>query len=205
MKNQEKYAPIRSSYHHGDLRRALLTTALDLLKERDDWNFTLREVARLAGVSHAAPYKHFADKKALIAALALHGFEELAEIFRDIQKRHSANPEECLAEMTRSVVAFAKRNTGLYRLMFSAEVTRNQFEAVETIGTITFEILTGLLERAQSNHKLVRTDIRAQAAACWAMAHGLAILTIDDQLTEDKVGPDPVEGAFRCLITGIGT
>src|SRR3954464_15000445 len=66
-------------YHHGDLRRALIETALDMLAEEKGWQFTLREVARRAGVSHAAPYKHFPDKAALLAELAMIGFDRLRE------------------------------------------------------------------------------------------------------------------------------
>ena len=66
-------------YHHGDLRRALIETAMGMLHEDKGWQFTLREVARRAGVSHAAPYKHFPDKAALLAEMALLGFDRLRQ------------------------------------------------------------------------------------------------------------------------------
>jgi len=64
-------------YHHGDLRRAIIDTALEVMREEQNWQFTLREIARRAGVSHAAPYKHFPDKGALLTALAMIGFDQL--------------------------------------------------------------------------------------------------------------------------------
>ncbi len=72
-------------YHHGDLKRVVIETAQDMLREDKGWQFTLREVARRAGVSHAAPYKHFPDKSALLAELAMLGFNELREavLWRD--------------------------------------------------------------------------------------------------------------------------
>ena len=66
-------------YHHGDLKRVVIETAQDMLRENKGWQFTLREVARRAGVSHAAPYKHFPDKSALLAELATLGFDELTK------------------------------------------------------------------------------------------------------------------------------
>lgn len=68
-----------ASYHHGDLRRALIDTALAMVTEEGAWNFTLREVARRAGVSHTAPYNHFEDKAALLAEVAALGFEALRQ------------------------------------------------------------------------------------------------------------------------------
>src|SRR5215210_3614807 len=74
-------APARPAtrYHHGDLRRALIDTALTMVTEEGAWNFTLREVARRAGVSHAAPYNHFEDKSALLAEVAAIGFAALRQ------------------------------------------------------------------------------------------------------------------------------
>src|SRR5688572_11929785 len=74
MKETEK-----RPYHHGDLRQAVIDTAIQMLDEGDGWQFTLREIARRANVSHAAPYKHFADKAALLAEITLIGFDRLRE------------------------------------------------------------------------------------------------------------------------------
>src|SRR6185369_964241 len=71
--------PTDRPYHHGDLRRAVIETASAMLREDNNWQFTLREVARRAGVSHGAPYKHFPDKESLLAELAMQGFEHLQD------------------------------------------------------------------------------------------------------------------------------
>ena len=75
-------------YHHGDLRRALIDTALELVTEEQDWAFSLREVARRAGVSHQAPYNHFPEKQDLLAAVAIVGFERLRD---GMLQRHGRN------------------------------------------------------------------------------------------------------------------
>src|ERR1700760_2129960 len=79
-------------YHHGDLRRALIETAMGMLHEDKGWQFTLRELARRAGVSHAASYKHFDDKAALLAELAILGFDRLSEATQAARSHAPASP-----------------------------------------------------------------------------------------------------------------
>jgi AcrR family transcriptional regulator len=111
------------AYHHGDLRRALIEPALALVTEEQDWTFSLREVARRAGVSHNAPYNHFADKRDLLAAVAVVGFATLGE---RIQAATSgiANARTALVKSAVVYVTFGVENPAHYRLMFgSALVT----------------------------------------------------------------------------------
>src|SRR5271157_1425140 len=79
MRKKSSAARSRQPYHHGDLRRALIETALQLVTEEQDWTFSLREVARRAGVSNRAPYNHFPEKLDLLAAVAVVGFERLRD------------------------------------------------------------------------------------------------------------------------------
>src|SRR5271163_2871495 len=104
-------------YHHGDLRRALIDTALQLVTEEQDWTFSLREVARRAGVSHRAPYNHFPEKLDLLAAVAAVGFDRL----RDGLSRATDgidDPETLLVVICRTYVRLGLENPALYRLMF---------------------------------------------------------------------------------------
>jgi AcrR family transcriptional regulator len=139
-------------YHHGDLRAALLDAALELLE--DDETFSLRAVARRAGVSPNAPYRHYADKEALLAALATYGFAQLAD-------RLEAAAE--LTGMAEQYVAFALSHPGLFRLMYGRP-TANAAAAR------TAEILASRL-----------ADPALQIGA-WAMVHGLAVLLLDGKL-----------------------
>src|SRR5277367_2647794 len=104
-------------YHHGDLRRALIGTALQLVTEEQDWTFSLREVARRAGVSHRAPYNHFPEKLDLLAAIAAVGFERLRE---GLQRATIgiADPGALLVAICRTYVRLGLANPALYRLMF---------------------------------------------------------------------------------------
>jgi AcrR family transcriptional regulator len=140
-------------YHHGDLRAALLDAALALLEA--DEAFSLRAVARRAGVSPTAPYRHYRDKEALLAALATHGFARLAD-------RLAAAAE--IPDMAVEYVAFALTHPGLFRLMYGRP-TANAASAR------TAEILAS------------RLAAPALQIGAWAMVHGLAVLLLDGKLT----------------------
>src|ERR1700742_3950916 len=104
-------------YHHGDLRRVIVKAALEILRETQSLEFSLRELARRAGVSHNAPYKHFADKRELLAAVSAVGFELLAKRMAEATKELH-DPRDRLAAMARAYVHRGVDNPALYRLMF---------------------------------------------------------------------------------------
>jgi AcrR family transcriptional regulator len=192
-------------YHHGDLRRTLIDTALEVMREEQNWQFTLREIARRAGVSHAAPYKHFPDKAALLTALAMIGFDQLR--IRLIQARSDAgeDPRAALLPMASAYVDFGNDNPALYRLMFGAEgVNRSDVHLSENAISV-FDTVMDVLQRGQFDGALRRRPVRDQATACWSLLHGLTMLSIDGLLLPEKVGLEPLEAAFRTLMEGIVT
>src|SRR6185503_6885495 len=117
-------APARRAtrYHHGDLRRALIDTALAMVTEEAAWNFTLREVARRAGVSHAAPYNHFEEKAALLAEVAALGFDSLKQAMEAAAGRHPRSARRAFAGIADAYVRFGVNHPAHYRLMFGAEL-----------------------------------------------------------------------------------
>jgi AcrR family transcriptional regulator len=167
-------------YHHGDLRRALIEAALSLIAERKGADLSLREVARRAGVTYAAPYHHFADKSALLAAVACEGFQELvSRLERATARRVSLGSE--LQALAETYIAFALEQPSHYRVMFLPEVkTSTDSEALHAAGERAFELLLERVVRARpaeatSAHEVV-------AATTWAALHGLALLAIDGTL-----------------------
>src|SRR5919205_4393672 len=109
-------------YHHGNLRRALIDTALAMVTEEGAWNFTLREVARRAGVSHAAPYNHFEDKAALLAEVAALGFESLRQTLEAAARGRPRSARQAFAGIGAAYVRFGVEQPAHYRLMFGAEL-----------------------------------------------------------------------------------
>ncbi|MCA0175942.1 MAG: TetR/AcrR family transcriptional regulator [Proteobacteria bacterium] len=190
-------------YHHGDLRRALIETALTLLAEEQGWQFTLREVARRVGVSHAAPYKHFPDKGALLAALAVQGFEQLGRELRAAGEPPSRSVLAAFRAAASAYMQFGLRNPALYRLMFSAEAgdaasVHASERVLQTLG-----VLVDLLARGQQAGVFRRRPVQAQVAACWAQMHGLTLLAIEGLLLPQKVGAKPLEAALATLLEGL--
>lgn len=197
---QEKSA---RPYHHGDLKRVVIETAQEMLREDKGWQFTLREVARRAGVSHAAPYKHFPDKGALLAELATLGFHELRVQIAGAIARPQHSGRAAFIAAAKAYVQFGTANASLYRLMFSADVDKAAFPELDKAGTGAFGELTGILERGQQSGAFKTRPVRGQAAASWALMHGFTMLTIDGQLLPEKVGPNPIEAVLASLLEGL--
>lgn len=191
------------SYHHGDLRRAVLDTAMDMLVQDGNWQFTLREVARRAGVSHAAPYKHFADKTALLTELALMGFERLEQALRLAATGGDGGIGGAFAAMARAYLGFGLANPALYRLMFGAEVARANGLHREPRAMAAFDLLGDLLRRGQAAGRIIAGPVPGLAGACWAQLHGLTMLEMDGLLRPEKVGEDAVEVALATFLNGV--
>jgi AcrR family transcriptional regulator len=190
-------------YHHGDLRRALIETAMGMLHEDKGWQFTLREVARRAGVSHAAPYKHFPDKAALLAEMALLGFDRLRQATMTATSRRPKSLRDEFFAIGRAYVQFGVSNPALYRLMFSADADEAADVHLNERALAAFGVLIELLKRGQTEGILRKRDVRGQAAACWAQLHGITMLTIDGLLLPEKVGPKPLDAALMTLFEGL--
>ena len=197
-------APVkrRRGQHHGDLRNALLAAALELVAERGPRGFSVAEAARRAGVSSAAPYKHFADRDALLAALAVRGYEEQAGRFRDALARAPSEPADRLAAVVRAYVSFAAEERALFDVVFGAGLDKAQHADVAAASA---EVLAVLLPETAA---LTKDEERAQELlmALASLAHGYAVF-----LTERAFGPveqalaptlDHVERSARALLAG---
>ena len=181
------------TYHHGDLRDALISAALAMLEEGiDPAALSLREAARRAGVSAMAPYRHFDDKAALLAAVATIGFERLAAALRTADA--IMPPTEALIQQGVAYVVFACANPDLFRLMFGVAPEPRRAEpaaAGEAAYAIMADRVATLVPKALA---------KPWALKCWATAHGLAALAIENLLGD--VGETPAVVADRVLRLG---
>jgi AcrR family transcriptional regulator len=161
-------------YHHGDLRRALVEAALELLLERGTEALGMRELARRVGVSAAAPYRHFRDKQALIQAVAAAGFALFLETIE--AAKTGVAPEEQLAAMAEAYVQFALRYPRLYRLMFSSELGKFEDKELRRAADAAYASLAMAAAKADP-------EAPGEAAiSAWAFVHGLSLLLLDEQL-----------------------
>lgn len=190
-------------YHHGNLRRALVETASAMLREDKGWQFTLREVARRAGVSHAAPYKHFPDKASLLLELALRGFDQLGQEMKTaITPRPRSARKELLAAAD-AYIAFGVNNPSLYRLMFSTDAGDPHVAHLSERALAALGVVQDMLARGQQSGAFKRRPLPGQAAACWAQVHGITMLSIEGLLLSEKVGNAPVQAALETLLDGL--
>ena len=160
-------------YHHGDLRAALLGTAARWLDEQGDATLTLRELARAAGVSHAAPYHHFASRDELLAGVAEHAFGRLADAMAGASAR-AATPLDALLDIGEAYVREALAHPAQFRLMFGPMLAR---KADHPGLQATAERAFGVLLAAASAHAPDRG--LELALAGWSLSHGAANLAID--------------------------
>jgi AcrR family transcriptional regulator len=188
-------------YHHGDLRNALIQAGLELLAEGGAQELDLRKVARRAGVSHAAPYRHFADKQALIAAINEEGFHMLAERIRSTLNEVSDEPSEQLLGVALAYVRFAKENPWLMREMFSGiTIERETFESLHTASKSVYRLHAEVIRSGQERGKIVDGDPTALAGVLWSVLHGLAMLIIENQMRPYADGPEGTERVTRYTI-----
>jgi AcrR family transcriptional regulator len=174
----------RETYHHGDLRQALIAAALELVSEKDVDSVSLREVARRVGVSHTAPYRHFPDKESLLAALAQEGFQMLHQALDAVSDKESPNPLNRLQDIGVAYVGFALRHSTHYRLMFSAYGTASalQHPELEQAATQAFTVLVESVKRGQQQGLIRPDDSQQLALTAWSLTHGLAMLLMDGQI-----------------------
>ena len=188
-------------YHHGDLRNALIQAGLELLTEGGVQELDLRKVARRAGVSHAAPYRHFTDKQALIAAINEEGFRLLAERIRSTLREVSDEPVEQLLGVALAYVRFAKENPWLMREMFSGlTIERESFASLHTASKSVYRLYAEVIRRGQESGKIVDGDPTALAGVLWSVLHGLAMLIIENQMRPYADGPEGTERVTRYTI-----
>ncbi len=188
-------------YHHGDLRNALIQAGLELLAEGGAQELDLRKVARRAGVSHAAPYRHFSDKQALIAAINEVGFHMLAERIRSTLREVPDEPFEHLLGVALAYVRFAKENPWLMREMFSGiTIERENFESLHTASKSVYRLYAEVIRNGQERGKIVDGDPTALAGVLWSVLHGLAMLIIENQMRPYADGPEGTDRVTRYTI-----
>lgn len=182
-------------YHHGDLRNALIEAGLEVLAAEGADGLSLRKVARKAGVSHAAPYRHFADKEALIAAIADEGFHMLAERMTAAIARFPADPRAQLLESGWAYIEFGLEHPDHLRVMFTRLSERRAFQARDS-----FELLVDTIEACQAAGVVAAGDALELALTSWATVHGMALLLIENKIPPVTAGESTPEQVARACI-----
>jgi AcrR family transcriptional regulator len=176
-------APKGAPYHHGDLRAALLTAAETVLAERGLDGFTLRECARRAGVSHAAPAHHFGDVGGLLAEMAKIGFERLHAAMASEMAASPDDPVARLAAAGRGYLSFARDNPQHFLLMFQADRLDQTHPGLAEAGAAAFGDLVGAVAALRGlADPLADPDGRIDIMLAWSVVHGFASLALAGRL-----------------------
>lgn len=172
----------RDSYHHGDLRAALLEAGEAVLSETGVAGFSLRQVARKVGVSHSAPAHHFGDANGLLIALATDGFRRFLTA---MQRRREHAPEESRERIFASGLGyldFAQSSPALFRLMFNGEVCDPTDQALEQASHAAFMHLADDVSALRQKSALEDATVMADVLASWSTVHGYADLLISGRM-----------------------
>ncbi len=206
-KHESNYSDGERPYHHGDLRQTLLDVSLKLLESEESGRLSLRSIAREAGVSRAAPYHHFRDREALLAAIAAEGFRKLRSAM--VERRESVDepPLRRMQAMGVAYVLFSVRHPRLYRLMFSGELSnRDSHPELKEESDATYLAMLDALKLSMISDETPGrdrgrrerpihidtdsgSDSESLALGAWALVHGLSMLLIDGRVG----GENPTE------------
>lgn len=176
------------SYHHGNLRETLLLKGLELLESSENADISLRELAREVGVSANAAYRHFANKDALLLAMASEGFTRFTQE-HDAAMRNGETPMQRFVLAGRAYIDFARKNPALYRLMFGRFSASHHNDDANSAGNIAFQGLINMIAAVlQADPK--SSQVNGAAIHAWSLVHGLCTLILDGQFDHH---PDPID------------
>ena len=175
----------RKNYHHGDLKNALIKAGIEILSKEGVSGLSLRKAARQAGVSHAAPYAHFADKQTLIAAIASDGHSKINERLEAALARYSEDPLRQFVSVAWAYAQFGLESPAHYKITFSG-VLQDEHSHPEFVefSQRNMQVLRIIIERCREAGILNTsdTDAELQAVSLWGVIHGLVSLMIQGQV-----------------------
>ena len=198
----------RRGYHHGNLREALIRAALELIGQKGPAGFTFADAARAAGVSSAAPYRHFRDRDALMSDVARRGFEQLAKDLALAWDEGRPEPLVAFERLGRAYLSFARREPALYAAMFEAGLPPDADMELRQAGERAFEVLRGAAESiAALLPKQGRPPASMVALHVWSLSHGIASLFARGDAARRKLPMSPeelLEAGVLVYLQGLG-
>ncbi len=198
----------RRGYHHGNLRQVLIEAARELIEQRGPVGFSLTEAAKLAGVSPAAPYRHFRDREALISEVARAGFERFAARLESAWDEGRPTPIAAFENMGRAYLAFARDEPASYAAMFEAGLSVDDLPELKSSADAAFDVLrraSGRLLDALPAASRPPGDL--MSLHIWSLSHGIATLFAEGKPGRGKVpmtGEEILEAGLLIYLRGLG-
>ncbi|MFN8595627.1 MAG: TetR/AcrR family transcriptional regulator [Anaerolineae bacterium] len=176
--------PRKKTYHHGDLKNALIEAGADILAKDGVSGLSLRKVAQKAGVSHTAPYAHFADKQALIAAISTDGYRRLYEALAATTLHYANDPARQLIEGAWAYVQFAVNDTDHFKITLSDAIEKEKdYPAFVAMSQQSFALVVQIVEACQQAKVLKRGPADLIAVGVWSLIHGFVSLFLEGQIS----------------------
>jgi AcrR family transcriptional regulator len=189
--------PRKKAYHHGDLKNALIAAGADVLSKEGVSALSLRKVAQKAGVSHAAPYAHFADKQALIAAISTEGYKKLYEQIALAADQYRSEPLRRFVEASWAYVQFALDEPDQFKVTLSGMIEKEQdYPAFVETAKQTFGLVVEVVEQCQQAGILRQGASDLTAVSVWALIHGFVTLFMEHQISRTVLNRYTVREMF---------
>jgi len=190
------------TYHHGNLKEALISAGLEILSEHGLEGLSLRNVAKKIGVSHTAPYNHFPDKQALLAAISTTGHEQLNQILLDTFENSKDTSPEIMIEIACAYLQFALDNPAKFKLMFSGalEEERNH-PAFMDISQKNISLFEEIIAFCQGKGQLPEGRVYSLAVKLWSSVHGFTTLMLENQFPPQYQHGKDIKELLVTLVT----
>ncbi len=171
-------------YHHGDLENALIQAGVEILSKDGIEGLSLRKVAKRVGVSYSAPYAHFKDRQALVAAISTEGFKQLYTRLDTAVSAHVNDPKRQLVEAALAYVQFAMDNAAIFRIMFSGVLEKEKdYPSFVESSRKAFERVVDVVRACQSAGILRAAPPELMAVSVWGQVHGILSLALEGQIS----------------------
>jgi len=189
------------TYHHGNLKEALITAGLDILSEKGMEGLSLRKVARMVGVSHTAPYNHFSDKQGLLAAISTAGHEHLHQLLLDTFEKSKIQSSNIISDIAWAYLQFGLANPAKFKLMFSGalEEERAHPEFV-AISQKTIGLFEEIIVFCQSKGQLPEGRVEDLAIKLWSLVHGFTYLMLENQFPIEYLQGQVLEEVLKRIV-----